>query len=94
MNGFVKQVFVENGNYVETGQPILTIAKDEFLTLKADVRSKYAPLLNHIYTAAIFNPLTNESLHWQNCKVLLFIGQSATSANFTLILKIKNTGIL
>lgn len=95
MNGFVKQVFVENGNYVETGQPILTIAKDEFLTLKADVRSKYAPLLNHIYTAAIFNPLTNESFTLEELQgSIVSYGKAATSANFTLpiTLKIKNTG--
>lgn len=47
MTGFVKQVFVSNGQYVQAGQPILSVSKNQNLFIKAEVQSKhYADLAN------------------------------------------------
>lgn len=52
-NGFVKQVFAQNGQYVQAGQPILIISQNRSLLIKADVQQKYAPLLGAIASASI-----------------------------------------
>lgn len=45
MHGFVKQINVRSGEYVNTGQPLAIIAKDQSLQLRADVPLRYAASL-------------------------------------------------
>jgi membrane fusion protein, heavy metal efflux system len=40
-NGFIKQVLVSSGEYVQAGQPLVVITKDQTLMLKADVSLRY-----------------------------------------------------
>jgi membrane fusion protein, heavy metal efflux system len=51
MNGFVKQVFVKNGQYVDAGQAIVSVSQNRTLILQADVQQKYAPLLGLVKSA-------------------------------------------
>ncbi|MDO8368005.1 MAG: efflux RND transporter periplasmic adaptor subunit [Saprospiraceae bacterium] len=51
--GFLKNVLVENGTFVQAGQPMATISKNKKLLLRADVSQRYFPKLAS-FTAANF----------------------------------------
>ena len=53
MNGYIKQVFIQNGQYVEAGQPIVTVSQNKTLLLRAEVQQKYFPILGTINSANI-----------------------------------------
>jgi len=95
MSGFVKQVLVKNGTYVEVGQPIVTVAQNKTLMLHAEVQQKYASMLGSIVSANIRNLQDNQSytLEQLNGKVLS-VGKATNSDNFLLpvALQIDNTG--
>lgn len=59
-SGFVKQILVKNGEYVQAGQAIAVITKNQRLQLRADVSEKYYSHLDHI-TGANFR-LTGSSV--------------------------------
>ncbi len=52
-SGYITQVFVQNGGYVETGQPIARISQNMDLLMKAELQPKYFPLLGAIVSANI-----------------------------------------
>lgn len=94
-SGFVKQLFVSNGQYVEAGQPLASISKNKSLFLKADVQMKYAPLLPAIVSANIrvMNKSRIYSLPELNGKVLSY-GKSVSEDNYMLpvTFRIDNRG--
>ena len=53
IGGFLKNVLVENGQFVNAGQPLATISKNKRLLLRADVSQRYFPKLAS-FTAANF----------------------------------------
>ena len=53
LSGFLKNILVENGQFVQAGQPLATISKNKRLLLRADVSQKYFPKLA-AFTAANF----------------------------------------
>ena len=53
MTGFVRQLLVENGQYVETGQPLMVISQSGKLLLRAEVQQRYTQGLNSISTATV-----------------------------------------
>lgn len=53
ISGFLKNVLVENGQFVQAGQALATISKNKRLMLRADVSQKYFPKLAS-FTAANF----------------------------------------
>lgn len=93
--GFIKQVFVKNGTYVEAGQPIVVISQNKSLILCAEVPLKYAPILANIKTANIRNISNNSSftLEQLNGKVLSY-GKAANSDNYLIPvnLQVENNG--
>jgi len=95
MNGFVKQVFIKNGQYIEAGQPIAAVSQNRRLILQANVQQKYAPILGTIVSATIRTLHDNKgySLEQLNGKLLSF-GKNANNNNFLipLSLQIDNTG--
>lgn len=95
MNGFVKQVFVQNGQYVEAGQAIVSISQNKTLLLKADVQQKFAPVLATINSANIRTLQNNltYTLAELNGKIVSF-GRNTNSSNFLLPinLQIDNKG--
>lgn len=96
INGFVKQVFVRNGSYVEAGEPVLTISQDKTLILTADVSQKYASVLSSIKSADIRTIYDKKvySLADLNGKIISY-GKSAGSGNFLIPvnLEVENRGI-
>lgn len=97
MSGFIKQVFVKNGSYVEAGRPLLTISQNKTLVLSASVPQKYASVMGTIQSANIRTLHDNQTYSFEqlNGKVLSY-GKSANSENFLLpvSLQIDNTGSL
>jgi len=85
MNGFVKQLYVSNGQYVETGQPIIVISQNKNLVLKAEVQQKYLPLLSSIVSAniRILNDSQTYTLEQLNGKLLSY-GRNASSDNYLI----------
>lgn len=51
MSGFVREVHVRNGSYVEAGQPLMVVSKNRDLIVRAEVPPRYYPQLSHITTA-------------------------------------------
>jgi RND family efflux transporter MFP subunit len=95
INGYIRQVFVNNGSYVEAGKSLLSISQNKLLTLTADVSQKYAPLLAEIRSANIRTMQDDKvyTLEQLNGKVLSY-GKSASSSNYLIpvILQIENKG--
>ncbi len=60
--GFVKQLLVRNGEYIEAGQPIVSVSQNRNLFIKAEIQPKYYPLLNNISTAK-FRILNDETVY-------------------------------
>ncbi|QQS52638.1 MAG: efflux RND transporter periplasmic adaptor subunit [Bacteroidota bacterium] len=93
--GFIKQIFVQNGAYVEAGQPITVVSQNKSLVLTAEVPMKYASLLANIKTANIrcINENRFFSLEELNGKILSY-GKAANSDNYLLPvnLQVENNG--
>jgi len=95
MNGYVKQVFVQNGQYVEAGQSIISISQNKTLLLKAEVQRKFAPVLGTINSANIRTLHNNKTytLEQLNGKVLSY-GRNTNKDNYLIPinLQIDNKG--
>jgi len=95
MTGFVKQIFAQNGQYVEAGQAILSITKNKTLFLRADVQQKYGNVLDLISDANIvtFQNSNSYNLKELNGKVLS-VGKTTNTNNYLIpvSLQIENNG--
>lgn len=88
--GFVKQVFVENGRFVEEGQALAVVSKNKTLLLRADVRTKYAALLPMLSSASVVSPDKSRTygLEELNGKILSF-GKSINTENYLIPVSIR-----
>jgi RND family efflux transporter MFP subunit len=95
MDGFIKQLFVQNGQYVEAGQPIFSISQNKSLILEADVQQKYVSVLAFVKDANIRTLHDNKTyrLDELNGEVLSY-GRSTNDNNYLIpvSLKIDNKG--
>lgn len=95
MTGYVKQLYVQNGEYVEAGQPIVSISQNKTLLLKAEVQQKYAPILSTILDANIRTIHNNKTytLAELNGKVISY-ARNTNSDNYLIpiSLQIDNVG--
>jgi RND family efflux transporter MFP subunit len=95
ISGFTKQLFVQNGQYVEVGQPIIAVSQNRSLQLTADVQQKYASVLGAISSANIRTLSSSKTytLKELNGKVVSY-GRSVNPDNFLVpvILQIDNKG--
>ena len=55
-NGYIKDLLVEEGDYVTVGQPVATIAENSRLYLKADLPERYFRLAPQITSAKFKTP--------------------------------------
>lgn len=92
-SGFIRQIYVNNLEYVEAGTPILSIIQNKNLFLKADVQQKYINDLPFISTANIRIPQNNKvfTLDELNGKIVAF-GKNVSEDNFMIpiTLQIEN----
>ncbi len=84
-DGFVKQIFVKNGSFVEAGQPVLIITKNKILTLTADVPQKYSSVLGSIHSANIRTSNNDQifTLEQLNGKIISY-GKSTNTNNYLI----------
>lgn len=89
-SGFVKHVFVSNGQFVEAGQALLSIGQNRNLFLKAEVQQKYAAVLPYIKTANLgsLEPETVYTLDELNGKVVSF-GKNVSNESFLIPLTLQ-----
>lgn len=59
-DGYVASCFVDEGDYVSVGQPLVSIARSRRLFLKADVPERYYSALSAIRTAHFRTPYINK----------------------------------
>ncbi|HYQ57886.1 MAG TPA: efflux RND transporter periplasmic adaptor subunit, partial [Draconibacterium sp.] len=83
MSGFVKQIFVSNGQYVAAGQPLVSISQNNKLLLTAQVQQKYLSILPSIKTANIstIHDSKTYTLEELNGKILSY-GKSASNGSY------------
>lgn len=62
LTGYVKQLLVDNGAYVEVGQPIAVVTQTRKLQLRADVAPQYYTQLSKV-SAAHFSPSYTDRLY-------------------------------
>lgn len=82
LDGYIKQINVQNGQFVQAGQPMLTVSQNRKLLLQADLPVKYYPYLQNIAEANIremnaSKAYSMEELHGK----LVSYGQSAQEDN-------------
>lgn len=89
-SGFIKQLYVKNGQYVEAGQPLASVSQNKKLILKAEVQQKYAPFLGSVNTANIKTIHDSKiyTLEELNGKFISF-GKSANSSSYLLPLSLQ-----
>ncbi|MGE5317210.1 MAG: efflux RND transporter periplasmic adaptor subunit [Chloroflexota bacterium] len=94
VSGYIRQLYVTNGSFVEAGQRVLTVSQNKSLTLHAEIPLKYAPLLTSVATAHIKDMSGRVfTLEQLNGKILSY-GKAAGEDNYLLpvTLKIDNNG--
>lgn len=95
INGYVKQVLVQNGQYVEAGEPLVAVSQNKNLLITADIQQKYLPLLGSVSGANIRTTYNNKvySLKELNGRVVSY-GKSVNNDNFLvpIALQIDNRG--
>ena len=95
MTGYVKEVLVNEGDYVTSGQPVAIVSQNRRLQLRADLPEKYWASANRI-TGANFRPSYSEETY--SVKNLggrmISAGRSAAQGSFYIpvIFEFNNTG--
>jgi membrane fusion protein, heavy metal efflux system len=97
ISGFIKQINVRSGEFVQSGQPLAIISKDQALQLKAEVPLRYANDLPSI-AEATFRTVHNDKVYTTrqlNGKLISF-GKTVGSAGSLLpvYFSISNDGSL
>lgn len=83
ISGFIKSILVKEGDYVEVGQPLISITQSRRLFLRAEVSEKYYPYLRTISSANFNTPYNNTvyRLEELNGKLLSY-GKSSGDNSF------------
>ncbi|ADV45210.1 efflux RND transporter periplasmic adaptor subunit [Bacteroides helcogenes] len=61
IGGYIKSLLVKEGDYVNVGQPLVSITQNRKLFLRADVSEKYYPCLSTISSANFRTPYSNKT---------------------------------
>lgn len=85
MTGFINQIHVKNGQFVEAGHSVLSVSQNRSLILQAEIQQKYAPILSSIHSANVRTLHDNKiySLEELNGKVLSY-GRNTNSDNYLI----------
>ena len=97
VNGYIKNVFVSEGQFVEIGQPIAVIAQNQKLTIRADVSQENFAALKTIRTANFKTAYDNKiySVDSLNGKFISYGKSAVDKAFFTPVyFEIDNVGEL
>ncbi len=95
--GYITSIDVANGQYVEAGQPLATVARNRNLMVRADVPVRYARRLSAIGSASI-RPMNSEEFIDVTADEgsVISIGKGVNDGNqrVPVVLQIPNTGSL
>jgi membrane fusion protein, heavy metal efflux system len=83
--GYIKHLYVSNGQYVNAGEPLLSITRNKNLFLKAELQHRYAGSLPFIKTATIHS-LTDDAvftLEELNGEIVSF-GKNVSDENYLI----------
>lgn len=95
MAGYVRQLLVENGQYVESGQPLMVISQNSTLMLRAEVQQRYARFLNSISTATVRSSDDDKTYTLEELGgKILSVGKAATADSYLIpvSLQVRNSG--
>lgn len=95
--GFIKNLFVTEGQFVEAGTPLASISKNRKLILQANVSQKYFHLLSSISSANFKTTESETVFNTQQLKGKLISYGKSANANSPFIpiaFEIENTGNL
>jgi RND family efflux transporter MFP subunit len=93
--GYIKNRLVNEGEYVTTGQPLLTVSQNQKLYLRADVSEKYYAQLPAVISANFKTPYDNQLYRLEDLKGrLVSFGKSANAASFYIpvVFEFDNVG--
>ena len=81
--GFVKSILVKEGDYVNIGQPLVSVTQNRRLFLRAEVSEKYYPSLRTIGSANFQTPYNNKvyTLKELNGRMLSF-GKASSNNSY------------
>lgn len=93
INGHLRQIFVQNGQYVEVGQKIAVVCRNQHLMVRSEVQASYFRDLRNIETAN-FRPMNSKEVYRLedlDGKILSY-GQSVSKDNplIPVIFQISN----
>jgi len=95
IKGFVKHVLVQNGQYVEAGEPLVAVSQNKNLLITANLQQKHLPVLGSISGANLRTPFNNKvySLKELNGHLVSY-GKAVNPDNFMIpiALKVDNSG--
>lgn len=94
VSGFINDLYVSNGSFVEAGTPVIRVSQNKTLTLQAEVPLRYSSQLSTVANANIKDMNGSVySLQDLNGKVLSY-GKAAGENNYLIpvTLKIDNNG--
>lgn len=97
IQGFVKQCLVKEGDYVETGQQLLTIAKSDRLHLIAEVPERHAAALDDVRSANFRTAYCDETFSTDELDGrLVSVGRTMGDGTFYIpvVFSIRNAGQL
>ncbi len=82
ISGYIKDIFVKEGDYAEVGQPLVSITQNRKLFLRAEVSEKYYSALHDISSANFRIPYNNKTYTLKELNgSLLSYGKSADGTN-------------
>ena len=83
INGYLKNLLIQSGQYVEIGQALATVTQNKRLVLQADVSQRYMAMIKNVQTASFTTPYDNNvyDLTDLNGKLLSF-GKSSDGKSF------------
>jgi len=95
LGGFIRQLFVSNGAYVEAGTPLMVVSQSRKLTLTASLPQRYLPVLATVRDASIKANSQSPALSLSELRgKVLSYGKAANSDNFLIpfTMQIENNG--
>ncbi|MDX9768940.1 MAG: efflux RND transporter periplasmic adaptor subunit [Tenuifilaceae bacterium] len=96
-SGFVKRIHIAEGEFVQAGQPLFTIAQNSRLVVKAEMPQRAAASLGNIRTANFITPYNGQVFSTQELNgKLISWGKSTAQGSYYIpvIFEIDNRGDL
>ncbi len=85
ISGYIRQIFVKNGDYTEPGQALATVTRNRGYLLHAEIQPKYRESMNRYSNAVIKTKGSNKIYDLKDLNgELLAVGNSAGEGNYMI----------